>query len=347
MSSNSNKPGLPSLNDARETRKRQLVMGRAVVGGIPPRWFLGGFVVLVGILAVTYFRAQSELNAKKSELLAKQRAVKATLGPKLFPIREAVEKAVRETRVPGDSVEPGVDFERLLASPGVYLRVMAKDAADATSLRRAAADYSLRDGFTSCFVRDPKGPLPKDGPACERSTDCEAGNICTEFKVCQRPSSPFNMRLVYRALLVLSESWEEEVKNAGSEINLRAHDLVLESTTRVDVPVAADVYQRAKYAIVVVDEMPKEGLPVALGEPGDESEFERLGRTPHDARVGIVELPSGKMLARVAGRAEGEIRAMTPERDPQGPFAVAARSRQVNGCALALGVRAKLIPAGP
>lgn len=335
------RPGLPSLNEARAERRRQIATGRAKIPGFPPQFVLWSFVIL-GTLGVLYYRkSQSDLERARNALMAKQRAVAQALGPKLLPIRDKVEAAAKELAgpYPGDFVADDVQWETLAETPGVYLRLRIEEAADVEKLRKAAS-ASLRDGFTSCMFRDPKAAAPAEGQRCRVSGDCEAGELCTEFNVCQRPVQPFNMRLVYRALHVLSSKWTDEVHQAKNELAIDAYTGGLDSVTRVDVPAAIEVFQRAKIATVVLDEAPPGGLPPAVAG-SEETEAERLQRTPHMARIGVWELGSGKPLLRLRTEASGALREVG-ERKVQDPVTIAARQRQANSCSLALAARDKI-----
>lgn len=337
------RPGLPALNESRAVRRRQVATGKTAIGGIPPRLFLFGLLI-IAVGGFLYFRsAQSELEEQRSRIMAKQRAVTQALGPKLVPMRDLVEKGMRglledpfEKQVAED-----VNFSKLFAEPGIYFRLRAEDAQDVETARKAA-QRSLRDGFTSCLIRDDKAPLPTEGKKCKQSQDCEPGELCNEFKVCQRPSSPFNMRLLYRALHVLSDQWTAEVRDAGTELALVAYERGLDSVTEVDIPVAIDVYQRAEYAVVVLDEDPEGGLPKQVGE-GFESEAERVQRSEHEARVGVWSIPEGELLAKVKVSAAGELRDVGAQASRGGPEARAALERQANNCALAMDVRNQLM----
>ena len=68
-----------------------------------------------------------------------------------------------------------------------------------------------------------------------------------------------------------------------------------------------------------------------------------MQRVGHPARVGIWELSSGKQLLRLRSNASGRFVPMG-ERVIRDPAIVAAQERQVNGCQLALEVRAALDP---
>jgi hypothetical protein len=339
-------PGLPSLNEARAQRRRQIVTGKAKIAGFPPQFVLWSIVIL-GALGILYYRKSlSDLERARNTLMSKQRAVAHALGPKLLPIRDKVEAAAKELGGPvqPDYVAEGVEWDKLAETPGVYLRLRIEDSRDVEKIRKAATD-SLRDGFTSCMFRDPKAPPPSQGKTCRISADCEPGELCTEFSVCQRPVQPFNMRLVYRALHVLSNKWTDEVHQAKNELAIDAYSGGLDSVTRVDIPAAIEVFQRAKIATIVLDEAPKGGLPAAVAGV-EESDAERLQRGEHMARIGIWDLQSGKQLLRMRTEASGELREVGG-RTVQDPVTIAARQRQANSCSLALAARGKINAAAP
>lgn len=330
-------PGLPSLNEARAARRRSIVLGRARIAGIPPQFWLWVGVALAAFFTLYWRWAQGELERAKAAVMAKQRAMHQTLGPRILPLQERAEQWVAELSGPwpGDRVEKGADLSRLKKQPGVYLRLRLKSAKKKDSLRTAAS-RSLLDGFTSClFVR--KTLDPTKGPACKSTADCDAGKLCNEWDVCTDPPQPYNMRLLYRALRVLSNDWTDELHQADSELGVSAYDRDLDSVTRHDVPIAIEVLSRAKYFTVVLDEDPKAGLPKALPDTR-ESEEERLQRVPHWARVGIFDLVSGETLLRVRRQAAGKLVQVGPRQQSEG-VNLFAQQRQANSCTLALQVK--------
>ena len=123
---------------------------------------------------------------------------------------------------------------------------------------------------------------------------------------------------------------------ARNELAISAYDGGLDSVTRVDIPVAIEVFQRAKVFTLVLDEEPADGLPEAIPD-ADETEQERLQRSQHFARVGIWDLKTGELLLRVRSQAAGELRDVGARRG--GVAVQAARQRQANSCALALDVK--------
>jgi hypothetical protein len=230
-----------------------------------------------------------------------------------------------------------VTVERIRKGPGVYLRMRQAQAVSPRSINDAAS-RSLRDGFTSCLFERKEDTT---GEPCTKPADCPAGKLCNDWGVCGTPSQPYNMRLAYRALRILSPEWTDELHRADSEIAVRAFELDLEAVSRTDVPVAVEVLSRAKLFTVVLDEDPIAGLPPpAETAPQDpkETDEERLQRVPHRARVGIWDLRSDALLVRVSTDASGEF-------VPVGDQVIArqetrfAQQRQVNSCAIALSVK--------
>jgi hypothetical protein len=316
-----------------------MATGKArIYGGSPTFWF--GVAIAIAVFTVVYWIwSQRELESQKSAVMAKQRAVAQTIGPKLLPLVERVEGWVKELGgvARPNFVEPGVALDALANRPGVYLRARQANSRDTKTLREAAT-RSLRDGFTSClFVRRES----TEGSPCQRPSDCKDGKLCNEYGVCALPSQPFNLRIVYRTLRILSPEWTDKLHQADTDLKVRAHELDLDAVTRNDVPAAVELLARAKYFTAVLDEDPVTGLPAPLeATPVDppESEEERVQRVPHPARVGIWDVESGKLLVRVRTEASGEFRNVGdhPINDPK---TVAAQRRQVNSCALALGVK--------
>lgn len=339
--------GLPSLKESAIDRRRQVVTGRAKVGGgIPPRLFLWGLAVLV-LGGVAYiWQAQRELEAQRGKLLVKQRTTKSLLAPKLLPLRDQVEgyaqSLARDASLKStiDQIDASVNWQQVLGAPGVYLRLRKEEALSTEAIRKAAAG-SLRDGFTSCAFSDRRAKVPTLGQECLQSTECERGEYCNEYSRCQRPSSPFNMRMLYRALSVLSEEWETEVRGTNSDTKLEVLDGTLESITQVDIPIAIEIRQRARYATVVIDEDPPDGMPPAKGDEF-ESPAERVQRVAHQAWVGVWDLQADSLLAQVKTHAYGELRSAGTRPARGGPASEAARARQANSCAIALEFKEKV-----
>jgi hypothetical protein len=333
--------GLPSVNQAKVEQRRALVFGRARLSGIPPHFWLWSLTA-IGLFTVVYWRiAQGHLESVKAQVMAKQRAVARTIGPSILPFRDKVELWATELAGPylGDHVAPGAPYERIRQSPGVYLRLRLANAKAPKDIRKAAR-VSLHDGFTSCMFVQQNAADPTKGPPCRTTSQCSPGKLCNEWNVCADPPVPYNMRLAYRTLRVLSNEWTDELHKATSELAVNAYDRDLDSVTRYDVRIAADILARSNYFTLVLDEEPEGGLPPELPDAGETPE-ERVQRVGHPARVGIWDLATGVQVLRLRSQASGEFVPMG-ERVIRDPAIVAAQARQVNGCALALAVRTAL-----
>jgi hypothetical protein len=334
--------GLPSLNQARADRRRLVASGKARIYGGSPQFWLWTALGLA-TFAVLYWKfAQGQLESQKSAVMAKQRAVTQALGPKIIPFRDEVERWVLElaTAPPPRFVAEGTSLDVITTSPGAYLRLRLPNAKDVPSLRKASA-RSSRDGFTSClFVRREE----REGPPCTSPSECSGGLLCNDWSVCARPSQPYNLRLAYRTLRILSSEWTDELHQATTDLSVRAFELDLDAVTKNDVPVAIEVLSRAKYFTAVLDEDPPTGLPEPLPHAANElaeTEEERVQRAAHPARVGIWDLRTRRPVLTLRTNAAGEFVPVGDRSQAEGRT-LAAQQRQVNSCALALEVKEAL-----
>ncbi len=330
--------GLPSLNEARAERKRAIALGRVRMASIPPQFWIWTAVAL-GAFSIVYWRvSQGELETRRSQVMAKQRAIASTLGPKILPFREQVEGWVRELAAgwPGDFVDPSASLEKISTSPGVYFRLRTANTGSVKTIR-AAAQGSLHDGFTSCLFVRVGAPDPTKGPACHATADCTPGQLCNEWNVCSEPPRPYNMRLAYRALRVLSNDWTDEVHEADTELGLNGYDRDLDSVSKRDVPVAIELLSRSRYFTLVLDEDPEGGLPKEAPDAGETND-ERVQREPHTARIGIWDLKTHTPLLRIKADANAAF-VSVGDRVVKNPVTLAAEQRQTNSCALALAVK--------
>lgn len=305
-----------------------------------PQFWLWTMLGFLAFGVIYWWYASNQLERQKSAVMARQRAFALKLGPRLLPLQERVEGWTRE--LAGDTsdnyVSPALSLERLSESKGAYLRLLRADAEDPERLRKAA-DRSLHDGFTSClFVREAR-TLESQAARCSNSRDCSPGQICNEFEQCSAPTQPFNLRLMYRALRILSPAWTDELHQATSDYQVRVFDRDLDAVTAVDVPIALELSSQARYFTALLDDMPKGGLPpVPEGSELEENEMEQLQAVPHPVRLGIWDLESGEQLVRMRTHAGATF-------IPMGAAASAplasqrARQRQVNNCSIAESLR--------
>jgi hypothetical protein len=275
-------------------------------------------------------------------VMAKQRAIAKSLGPRIVPFADRIEKWSKELAGPwkDELIAPGLRWEAIAQKPGVYLRVPIEDTADVAKLRSSGMK-SLHDGFTSCFFIGDSWSNATEGPKCQRNADCEPGLLCNDWEICTRPPRPYNMRLAYRALRVLTNEWTNQLYEASNDLEVRIQERELDQVTRVDVPVAIELLQQAKLVTVVLDEAPNSKVLAENGTLPNESPEARVQRLPHAARVGVWDLTTGESLVRWKGWAEGRlVSAGKPVK--LGPDTAAAQARQANSCMLAWDLKTRI-----
>lgn len=319
--------GLQAIEQAREARSK-------ISWPSPKFWGYAG--IILAISAIIYWkRLQGELESSRQALMAKQRAVGVELGPRWFPMRDKIEAWTMDlAKAPGPEL---VDAETLKKwdfreKGGVYLRLRVDDAKAVEAIRKNAKD-SLRDAFTACMMRV-NNPNPLAGGECKKTRDCQAGEFCNEMNRCSRPAQPFNLRVAYRTLHVLSDEWVREVQDSNTELRFRLLSASFEDMTRDDIPLAVEFLTRAQYFMVVLDEAPEGAEAPKATESA--TAMEALQAVPHYARVAVWNLADGKPVLRVRREASGQLLGAPPAVDPD---VLDARQRQANSCALALAVR--------
>lgn len=337
--------GLPSLNEAKAARARVAVTGKVRLRWMRPVFWLWTGLILAAFGVIYWRIAAGQLQSQKSGVAAKQRAVRKTLGPKLLPFVEQVENWAMELArgSAAEAIAQEVEWEALAKKPGVYLRLLASKAETPASIRRAAA-ISLNDGFTSCFFIREGAPDPTLGPKCETSASCEPGLLCNEWDVCSVVPRPYNMRLAYRAWRILSDDFTRQLQDSTDDLQVRLLDRELDQVTKVDVPVAIEVLQRAKTVTVVLDESPEGALGVGT-HPGEPplTEEQRVQGLPHYARVGIWDVGSQRQLVRWRGQAHSRIVTLGRVQPVLEPEVDAARTRQANSCVLATALKGSIL----
>jgi hypothetical protein len=334
--------GLPSINEARAERRRAFGLGKVRLRGMQPQFWLWTILGMAAFGVIYWRIAAGQLESQKSAVMAKQRAVARTLGPRIQPFVDNIERWCRQLAEPWteEAVSSEASWDLVAHKSGVYFRLLLDDAGDKAKLA-SAATASLHDGFSSCFFIGDPGAVATEGPKCQKNADCSAGLLCNDYEVCTRPPRPYNMRLAYRALRVLTNEWTQQLYDASNDLQVRAAERDLEQVTRVDVPVAIELLQQAKYATLVLDELPAPAVMQANGTLPGETPGARVQRLPHMARVGIWDLATGTNIVRWRGLAEGRL--VAAGRPVQiGPDTLASQARQANSCMLAWDLKERL-----
>ncbi len=302
-------PGLPSVHQARRDRER----GKYSRGS--PGFWLGAAIGLATILVAYRYVSERKLGEAKEALLAKERAVRSTMGAAWFPLRDDIEKKVLEAaaRPQADVVDAEASRWAFRALPGLYLRLRAADAKDVTTLRRAAAD-SQRDGFVGCFLREPNLLAARDV--------ADAGAFAEQ---------PWNWQKAYDATRILTDEWTEAVKASDDPLRLRVFEQQYDKAMREEIPAAIDLVKRAQFFLFVLDEDSPDAHPTEAGALLTEADLQRVA---HFATVHLVDLRSQKEILRVRRSAEAGF-LFAGEQPVTDPETLDALKRQVNNCALA------------
>jgi len=329
--------GLAALNENRQTRRRAIVFGRVRVREVATGFWVMTFIGLV-IFSFAYYRyTLVELDGRRSEVAARQRALAAAVGTDGLALRDVLEGWVVSLAAtePSQQVAPGVNLDEFTNGPAIYLRLGLVDAASPTSIRKAAAG-SLRDGFTSCLFVGRPAPT---GLACSITSQCGPGEVCSDWNVCAAPAHPYNMRMLYTGLRPLDADWTTGLEAATDELQVRAIELDLESVAKHEAVATAELVRKVRYFTAVLDEAPAGGAAPAAGP--EESPAEALQATDHPVRVGIWDIGRRAPLALLRLEAAGRF-VRLGQGAPAAPDVVRVQQRQANNCAVATDVREAL-----
>ena len=339
--------GLATLNEARQTRRRAIVFGRVRVREVATGFWLMTFAGLV-IFSFAYYRYKLvELDARRSEVLARQRAIASAVGGDGIALRDELEGWVMELaagKLPVQ-VAPGVSLDDIAQGPAIYLRLPLTEAVSSERIRKAAS-RSLRDGFTSCLFVGQSSP-PAAGTACVQTSQCGPGEVCSDWRVCAAPAHPYTAGLLYEGVRVLSPEWRANLEAANDDLEVRAIELDLEDVGKHEAVAAVELTRRSKYFALVLDE-PAADPAAAAAEPvvEDESPEERLQTIEHRVRVGLWDLQRAAPLAILQLDAAGRFVRLGGKANPDDKTK-RAQQRQANNCAIAAEVRAALAAGRP
>jgi hypothetical protein len=288
--------------------------------------WLGALLIIATTLVVYRYVTERKLGESKDALLAKERAVRSAMGAAWFPLRDNIEKKVLDAtaRPQPDLVDPDATRWDFRALPGLYLRMRVADAKDVTTLRRAAA-ASQRDGFVSCFLREPNPMAARDVP--------DAGAFAEQ---------PWNWQKAYAATRILADEWTEAVKDSDDPLRLRVFEQQYDKAMKEEIPAAIDLVKRAQFFLFVLDEDSPDAQPAEAGAPPSEADLQRVA---HFATVHLVDLRNQKEIVRVRRSAEAGF-VFAGEQPVTDPETLDALKRQVNNCALAREVDRAIAGAG-
>jgi hypothetical protein len=309
--------GLPAIAKAREER-----------GSGRQRWTTRAGILAAAAVVGGYFAHQlvetQDLRLERKNLLAKQRAVQATLGAEWDPLRDRLEADIvgAAKDYPGDQIDPEARKGAFRTQPGLYLRMRVADVKDAPSVRKFAAD-ARKDGFVGCFLREPN----------ERGVRGEIdGGAFGE--------QPWNLGQVYAATRILSDDWVQSLKEVSDDLRMRVFREQYDKAVAQEIPFAIDIVKRASFLLLLLDEDTPEAAPLESSDAGRTPE-EALQLVAHPTRVFLFELTQHRQLIRVRRSAEARV-IPAGEHLVTDPEIRDAMQRQANNCALARAVDAAL-----
>lgn len=310
------KPGLASIHEGREQRAR----GR--YSRATPNLLLI-CVVSIGIILFGYrYFSGKKLEDDKDALLSKQRAVEKTVGAEWVPLRDQIEKITVESadHFDADFVDADASKWDFRSLPGLYLRLRVGDAKNVASVRKNAQD-SLKDSFVGCLLRETNAAAARG--------EADSGVFAEQ---------PWNMRTAYASTRILTEAWVSDVKASDDDLRLRVFVQQYKKAADEEIPLAIQLIKKAQFFLLVLDE---DTLEAAAKADGGALSEDVLQLVPHDARVRIVNLRTGKDIIRVRRRGEGSF-VSASEHQPTDPEVRDAMQRNVNNCALAQQVQSVL-----
>ncbi|HSQ63959.1 MAG TPA: hypothetical protein VLM85_12125 [Polyangiaceae bacterium] len=332
------KPGLPAIHKGREQR----LAGKwsRPTGTV---WLVVGAGLLASLL-IYRFVSDRDIEGRRTALLAKQRAVEATVGAEWAPLRDRIEKYIlaKGGDFEGEHVAAEAKSWSAQAQPGLYLRLRLADAKSADTIRRAAAD-SARDAFTGCMLKTDNAALARG-----------------EVDASAFPDQPWNLRQAYAATRILTPEWVGEVKDATDLLRLRVFEQQYDKAEKDEIPRAIDIVKRAEFFLLVLDETADDpataagssgararsetstgAATAAADDGGVDTAEEQLQLVAHWARVYVLDLQKNVEILRTRQHAAAEFvfAGGKPVTDPE---TLDAMKRQVNNCALAQEVHAAI-----
>ncbi len=304
------KPGLKAIYEGREQRAPGGKYGRPTTAV-----YLLGVSAIIGSLFVYRYVDDYQLSSQKHDLLAEQRAMKATIGAEWFPLRDAIESFVMDAAkdYKGDFVDSTAARWDFRGMPGLYLRMRVADAKDTPSLRRAAAE-SQRDGFVGCLLHEPN----KAAAAGDR----DAGAF---------PEQPWNLARAYKSTRVLNDEWADQVRAADDKMQIRVVQEQYDKASTQDVRTAAEIVKQAKFLLLVLDEDSPDAKGPSDGGPVDEAALQLVA---HTSRVYVLDLRTKSEVLRLRREASASF-VFAGEHGTTDPETRDAMQRQVNNCSLA------------
>lgn len=284
--------------------------------------FVSATLLLVGgMLSVSMMRGHLEQEKMRAKALAEHGRAVAGLEEVERSMPELIDGlTMKLAKEPwhGDFVAPKLRGVELLEQPGVYMRAVQTEVSSPEATR-VAAGLSMKDAIPLCLVRGAEG--------AEVASACMPGSACMG----QRTERISNLRQLHQGFDVLSARWGDELRTSDG-MKLGALYGTLQDHLAQATPEAHRIAAGARYALVVIDEVPSD-LPEQMWG----SRRDVVQGYPHAVRLAIHDARTGEPLAKIRRELDPSMAPVTGD----GVWVGAAR-RQAYGCLLGLELRAAI-----
>lgn len=304
-----------TLEDFSQPRWKQLLT-RTFDGAIT-RFVVGVFAFVgVGLVANVVMDHQHGEQLREQALAMQQREV-AGMSEAERTMPDLIDRlAMQLAREPWseDFIAPGWRGEELLARHGVYFRAVQTEVGSPETTR-SAANLSVKDAVPLCLLQ---------GENTEEMKACLPGSPCLG----QRTERISNLRQLHHGLDILSDRWTSDLREAHG---MRLQALMGTMTERLEqaTPQARELASSARYALVVLDEIPAD-LPEQMW--GSRREIVQV--YPHAVRLALFDARTGAPLAKIRRELDPAMAPVTGG----GAWVPAAR-RQAYNCLLGVELR--------
>ena len=255
-------------------------------------------------------RYHQEMTRARASLLGTVHAMGAALTPEERKFMSRVEPwitglaGVYEGEIVADELRLPYALDLVLARPSVYVRGPVAAFGNANAIADTAS-ASTRDSLVLCLIDPPASRAEKVVLSKVRAAYGGGVNVAQHVRRLHDAESGLKQILM---------PWEERIRNAPE-----LRDLQHVKAELAEVPVEA--MKRALRAELLI---------AAMDEPDEAGPADLDGERPHQVRVALIDLPSGKIVLRTRKRVDPNWLAATTRSN----FASA-----VDGCALALDIR--------
>ncbi len=279
-----------------------------------PKVLLGAIGLVLAVSGALYAINDRKFEARRRALQKRSEDTEKTLGIEWARLRDRLEGHMMDLAKPyvDDYISPKHKGWNFRTSPGLYVRAHRSATQDPIKLRSAIL-YGQRDGVAGCLL--------------ETHNDDAIRGVADAGAFAEQP---WNLRRAYESVRVLDELWRSEVV-AAKDMQLRVLEAQFDVSVRDEIPLALRIVKEAEFFLFVVDEELEGNSPSHVTPMSD------LQRIEHPVRIGLVNMKSGELDARL--RIVTSATATYPTSDEETRATI---ERQANNCAIGRLAKSKL-----